>query len=182
MLRRMRVVAQLMLAALILVGLLSLGERARAESVAAFSYDVPGRATSQAADDRGRTAPEQAVRDLAAYRTERTRGYDDTAKVARASARPVEYRLAPRMADDFVDLASPARRTHILQGDATGGGHLWPGAAGKTPFPRSWSADRIMHEISDIATDPIAWRNPLPQGSRTVLTGTRNGVDIRVIC
>jgi len=50
-----------------------------------------------------------------------------------------------------------------------------------TPFPRSWSADRIMHEISDIATDPFAWRGAIPQGSRTVLTGTRNGVDIRVI-
>jgi hypothetical protein len=38
-----------------------------------------------------------------------------------------------------------------------------------------------MHEISDIATDPAAWRNAVPQGRRTVLTGTRDGVDIRVI-
>lgn len=90
-------------------------------------------------------------------------------------------RNTPRAADDFVDLASSSRRTHILQGDATGGGHLWPGAAGKTPFPQSWSGNRIMHEISDIATDPAAWRNAVPQGSRTVLTGTRGGVDIRVV-
>lgn len=87
----------------------------------------------------------------------------------------------PRAADDFVDLASSSRRTHILQGDATGCGHLWPGAAGKTPFPQSWSGNRIMHEISDIATDPAEWRNAVPQGSRTVLTGTRGGVDIRVV-
>ena len=38
-----------------------------------------------------------------------------------------------------------------------------------------------MHEVSDIATDLIAWQNAVPQGSRTGLTGTRGGVDIRVI-
>lgn len=102
-------------------------------------------------------------------------------RVRRVLSGLVVQRSAPRMADDFVDLSSSARRTHILHGDATGGGHLWPGAAGKTPFPRSWSGDRIMHEISDIATDPIAWRGAIPQGSRTVLTGTRGRVDIRVI-
>lgn len=88
---------------------------------------------------------------------------------------------APRAADEFVDLSSSSRRTHILHGDATGGGHLYPGLAGKSPFPQSWSGDRILHEISDIATDPAAWRNAIGQGNRTVLTGTRGGVDIRVI-
>jgi hypothetical protein len=38
-----------------------------------------------------------------------------------------------------------------------------------------------MHEISDIATDPAAWENAVQQGSRTVLVGTRDGVEIRVI-
>lgn len=38
-----------------------------------------------------------------------------------------------------------------------------------------------MHEISDIATDPVAWENPITQGGRTVLTGMRDGVQIRVI-
>ena len=86
-----------------------------------------------------------------------------------------------KTADEFVNLASPSRTTRILQGDATGGGHLWPGGPGKSPFPQSWSGDRIMHEISDIATDPVAWRGAVPQGGRTVLTGTRDGVDIRVV-
>lgn len=98
-----------------------------------------------------------------------------------ASTTPVRQSVATNTVDDFVDLASPARRTHILDGDATGGGHLWPGNPGKTPFPQGWSGDRIMHEISDIATDPVAWQNAASQGSRTVLTGTRGGVDIRVI-
>lgn len=38
-----------------------------------------------------------------------------------------------------------------------------------------------MHAISDIATDPAAWENAVQQGSRTVLGGTRGGVDIRVV-
>jgi hypothetical protein len=88
---------------------------------------------------------------------------------------------ATNSVDDLVDLSTPARRTHILDGDATGGGHLWPGQPGKTPFPQSWSGDRIMHEISDIATDPVACQNGVRQGPRTVLTGSVDGVDIRVI-
>ena len=37
-----------------------------------------------------------------------------------------------------------------------------------------------MHEISDVATDPAA-QILSQQGSRTVLQGTRGGVDIRVV-
>ncbi len=36
----------------------------------------------------------------------------------------------------LVNLASEKRTIHILNGDATGGGHMWPGNPGKTPFPR----------------------------------------------
>ncbi len=38
-----------------------------------------------------------------------------------------------------------------------------------------------MHEISDIATDQAAWKNAIAQGGRTILSGIRDGVDIRVI-
>jgi hypothetical protein len=59
---------------------------------------------------------------------------------------------------EFVNLASAQRTTHITVGDATGGGHMWPGAPGKTPFRQGWSADQIMHHVSDIATDPsLQW-------------------------
>ncbi|MDP9072703.1 MAG: EndoU domain-containing protein [Actinomycetota bacterium] len=81
--------------------------------------------------------------------------------------------------EGLVNLASEGRTTHILEGDATGGGHQWPGLSGKSPFPEDWSAGRIMHEISDVATDPAASR--VVQGGRTVVTGSRGGVDIRVI-
>lgn len=87
---------------------------------------------------------------------------------------------AASSADEFVDLASASRRTHILAGDRTGGGHLWPGLPGKTPFPRSWSADRIMHEIADVATDPRSIVTA-GRGGSTIITGTRGGVRLRVI-
>lgn len=87
---------------------------------------------------------------------------------------------APDSAGEFANLASPQRTTHILTGDATGGGHLFPGGAGKSPFPQSWSPDRVMHEISDVATDPLSTFSP-GRGGRTIATGTRDGVDITVV-
>jgi len=89
--------------------------------------------------------------------------------------------LAARGADELVDLTTAARRRHILDGDVTGGGHrAGTGIPGKSEFPASWSDDAIIHEISDIATDPAAIRTGLP-GGRTLVDGTRNGVDIRVV-
>ena len=82
---------------------------------------------------------------------------------------------------NLVNLASDARTNHILNGDETGGGHLWPGLSSKTPFPEGWSAARVMNAISDIVTDQAAWDNAVQQGSKTVLVGTSDGVEIRVI-
>jgi RHS repeat-associated protein len=97
-----------------------------------------------------------------------------------------EYALAKYLArscataaDEYVNLASETRTNHILSGDSSGGGHLWPGDSGKTPFPQDWSAARVMHEISDVATDPASTR--VAQGGKTVVTGTRDGVRIRVV-
>ncbi|MFV0460770.1 MAG: EndoU domain-containing protein [Actinomycetales bacterium] len=130
--------------------------------------------------------------------------YDDTRRsvqIARGSQpveRPIVHehakravdercRVAAKTADDFVDLASPSRRSHILDGEVRpngtfGGGHR-PGTGflGKSEFPPGWSDDRIMHEISDVATDPsLVWRS----GNRTgdfFVNGTRGGVDIEVL-
>jgi hypothetical protein len=111
----------------------------------------------------------------------------------RTSTTPLALVVATNTADDLVDLASPARRTHILDRDATGGGHRWPGASpDKTPFPQGWSDDEIMHAVSDVATDPsLTPRNVTgPPGSlktnagnpaRQEVFGYRNGVCIRVI-
>ncbi len=82
---------------------------------------------------------------------------------------------------DFVDLTTSARRRHILDGDRTGGGHRpGTGQPGKSEFPAGRSDDSIMHDISDIATDPTL-RSRAGRGGRTITDGTRNGVDIRVI-
>ncbi|WP_171016353.1 DUF637 domain-containing protein [Pseudomonas sp. F(2018)] len=94
--------------------------------------------------------------------------------------------------DDFINLASAQRTQHILLGDATGGGHLWPGAPGKTAFPASWDGDKVMHHVSDLATDPKAsWTQisgkPGAQFTlkgkpvRWAVEGVRDGINIRVI-
>jgi len=71
----------------------------------------------------------------------------------------VKSQLQSGHGQDFIDLASPKRTLHILLGEGPSqGGHLWPGASGKTPFPATWSPDKIIQHVSDIATDPkISW-------------------------
>jgi hypothetical protein len=84
-------------------------------------------------------------------------------------------------ATEIVDLTDSRARTHILDGDATGGGHRYgTGISGKSEFPASWSDGDILHHISDVASDPASIRTP-SWGGRTVVQGTRMGVDIKVI-
>lgn len=84
-----------------------------------------------------------------------------------------------------VDLATSERRRHILDGDphGPGGGHRpGTGRPNKSEFPADWSDDKIMEEISDIATHPGAWRDAVQQSNGNwKLEGTRDGIDIRVI-
>ena len=76
---------------------------------------------------------------------------------------------------------SPERRVHILDGDARGGGHRpGRGVPGKSEFPRGWSDDAIVAAIEDVANDPASARRFEADG-RTVVTGRRDGVDIRVV-
>lgn len=69
---------------------------------------------------------------------------------------------------------------------------MWPGMPGKSVFPKNWSGDKIMHEISDIATDPsLQWQQitgragaDFTRGGAPVrysVTGVRDGVTIKVI-
>jgi RHS repeat-associated protein len=91
-----------------------------------------------------------------------------------------------------INLASEKRTHHILVGESpTQGGHMFPGNGNpdKTLFPEGWDGDKIMHEISDVATDPLSkWEqqtgkrgamfdrsgNPV----RFKVEGTRDGVCI----
>ena len=92
----------------------------------------------------------------------------------------------------YVDILSPEAKQHILYGDGpTSGGHMYPGNPGKTTFPKDWSADKIVHEIGDIATSPnTQWY--AQTGTGGIYTGkgkpakwvsyeVRDGVRIRVV-
>ncbi|MGG1617123.1 polymorphic toxin-type HINT domain-containing protein [Paenibacillus sp. NRS-1782] len=82
------------------------------------------------------------------------------------------------------NLASPKRTNHILNGDKSGGGHMWPGASGKSVFPKSWHADKIMNNVSDIVTDPsLNWaKGRVVNGvQRYEVIGVRSGVKVKVI-
>jgi len=111
---------------------------------------------------------------------------------ARAPAAHVVEQVAVAAEKDFVNLASPQRTTHILSGDATGGGHLWPANPGKTAFPSSWSPEKIMHVTSDIATDPNlqwiqktgklgTWFQNNGKPARFLVFGERDGIEIKVV-
>lgn len=79
---------------------------------------------------------------------------------------------------------SRERRRHILDGDATGGGHgPGRGIPGKSEFPSRWSDNQVIYYISDVIKDPHSrWtRQPGGPPVRWRVEGTRNGVDIRVI-
>jgi hypothetical protein len=61
---------------------------------------------------------------------------------------------------------------------------MWPGKPGKSVFPKEWSGDKIMNEVSDVVTDPnIEWKpNRVVRGKqRYEAIGKRDGVDIMVI-
>lgn len=85
----------------------------------AYSYDVPARLSS----------PDTVAKDA--------RGSPSRPEAASSgtSASVGGVVVAAESADEFVNLASPSRAQHILTGDATGGGHMWPGAPGKSVFP-----------------------------------------------
>lgn len=93
---------------------------------------------------------------------------------------------------EYTNLANSQRTMHILYGESIkSGGHMWPGNPGKTVFPKGWSADKIMHEISDIATDPkLKWVPQTGNGglftnkgmpAKFHVIGIRDGVKIQVI-
>ena len=87
---------------------------------------------------------------------------------------------------EYVDLTDAQGKAHILDGEVrpdgsySGGHRPGTGYSGKSEFPKGWSDEKILHEISDVATDPAAVRTA--QGPNTqIVTGTRGGVEIKVV-
>lgn len=76
---------------------------------------------------------------------------------------------------------SPQRRTHILDGDGTGGGHRpGTGLSGKSEFPAGWSDDKIIDNVLDVARDSASRVTP-GRGGRMIVEGTREGIDILTV-
>lgn len=75
---------------------------------------------------------------------------------------------------------SEQRARHIMYGDGTGGGHLFPGGPGKSSFPESWSADRILDEVERIAADASIPARTQANG-RTVKDVMVDGISVRVV-
>jgi hypothetical protein len=70
---------------------------------------------------------------------------------------------------------TPERRRHILDGDATGGGHRYgTGRLGKSEFPPDWTDDTIIRAIEEIAADPVSRRQGQRNG-RVKISGSRAG-------
>ncbi|MGE8641405.1 MAG: EndoU domain-containing protein, partial [Achromobacter sp.] len=112
----------------------------------------------------------------------------DAAKVG-GKAPPADVTWHPK---EYVDILPPDSKKHILYGDGPGsGGHMWPGQPGKTVFPENWSAEKIIHEIGDVATSPnTQWYAQSGTGglytkagdpARWVAWDVRDGVRMRVV-
>lgn len=110
-------------------------------------------------------------------------------RAAEASADASKAADAARWSDHLV---SKERSNHILYGDEYGGGHLWPGKPGHSAFPKDWTEDRILYEISDVATKKGAdWvRGTGPEDSdftnagapaKFIVQGEKEGIRIEVV-
>ncbi|MED0636136.1 RHS repeat-associated core domain-containing protein, partial [Escherichia marmotae] len=86
----------------------------------------------------------------------------------------------------------PKAQQHILHGDGPGsGGHMWLGQPGKTTFPQSWDAKKIISEVDDIVNSPSTkWYAQQGTGGALTKAGkaanwvaweVRDGVQIRVV-
>lgn len=96
---------------------------------------------------------------------------------------PVQPRPGAELPDGYVDVIrdlTPQRRTHILDGDETGGGHRHgTGHHGKTEFPAHWSDDDIIQRVMETARAPEAgfWNS---KHNTFNVTGTFDGVVVVV--
>jgi hypothetical protein len=83
--------------------------------------------------------------------------------------------------------ASSSRRTHILVGDATGGGHSHRATVpGKSKFPAGWTDDKIIAAIETVANTAANYpggKFPQPKGpkSRYLAEATVDGIAIKVV-
>ncbi len=74
---------------------------------------------------------------------------------------------------------SDERRAHILDGDASGGGHRHGvGKPHKTEFPASWDDEKIIANVLDVARKPDKPPTRQDWNDSWLCTGTRDNVDV----
>lgn len=74
---------------------------------------------------------------------------------------------------------TPERATHILDGDATGGGHRHgTGKPGKTEFPAGWNDGEVIDTVLDVTRRPDPTPGHQEWNDRWVARGTRDDVEI----
>jgi hypothetical protein len=78
---------------------------------------------------------------------------------------------------------TPERTTHILNGDANGGGghRHGTGIPGKTEFPSSWDDKKIVDTVVDVARRPDLPPKHQESNDRWVARGTRDDVEVVVV-
>lgn len=141
--------------------------------------DKAGRRESgaDAATDRGEPAE---MRSRAEYYAARTA--DDLAVPAdegRSGWDAVDTENTPPL--DAIRITSE-RRTHILDGDAFGGGHRHgTGRPGKTEFPATWDDEKIIDTLLDVARLPDRVPQRQDRNGHWVTRGTRDDVDVVAI-
>lgn len=75
--------------------------------------------------------------------------------------------------------AAPDRRTHVLDGDQTGGGHRHgTGVPDKTEFPADWDDDQIIDAILTVARKPDQEPERQNWNDRWKVSGQYKGVEI----
>ena len=154
---------------------LTAAARIVANKLVAAAGGIGGGAAGAAAVTKsgGITRIENGLRDIIAYAKTRGGPGGKTSTAADAGG--------TNNSGDKPNLLDDKGKTHVLDGDPTGGGHRpGTGKPGKSEFPSDWSDNKITGEISDVATDPKSTRTP-GRGGRTIVQGTRDGVDITVV-
>jgi hypothetical protein len=120
----------------------------------------------------------------------RTRAEYYQALRAVADTAGVSADTSPRSAWDNADALTrppldalripPERAIHILEGDATGGGHRYGvGVPGKTEFPANWDEDKIIDSILSVARSPDS--ASLQRNGRWLAEGVCDQVALAVI-
>ena len=77
---------------------------------------------------------------------------------------------------------TPERTVHVLEGDATGGGHRHgTGKPGKTEFPAKWNDEKIIDNALDVARKPDKPPVRQDRNDTWLCSGTRANVEVSVV-